>query len=464
MGRVWVARELGTGTTPRLLAVKTTLSADNIGAEFWNLLLDEARIASQVQHPNVCSIHAFEVDEPSGVPYVVMDWSDGGSLHELLALLPKHVLACPIAAYVAARVCDGLHVAHELPDETGAPLGVVHRDVSPQNILISASGHVRLTDFGVAKARGSLHTPTETGEIKGKLSYMAPEQVTTRLSDRRADVFATGCVLYEATVGERPFHGVDAMATLYRLLEEPLARPSERIAGYPPGLEEIVIKALEREPDARYQSAEEMSRALEGWLALQGQRVSERDLSELVRAALGTKITERNRQIEVTIRELDAPPVVRSEPTLAGSVSSKPQRGGLGPRRTTLALTALVVSLGLLGLWLITRTSRSPSRNGQAELAPTSAASSVQPATGGVPSPTPTISAAPPPTPSSTPSEVSASTSASVKLWPIPPTRPRAGAGASSSSPDRPLKPGELPAVVKKPPRSLDTNNPFSNP
>ena len=244
MGRVWVAREENTG---RLFALKTTLGNEKAAGEYWNVLLDEARLAAQVQHRGVCTIHAFEIDEQLGIPYLVMDFSDGGSLYELLDACAGHRLDPVLAVSITAQLCDALQVAHDLCDEHGALLGVVHRDVSPQNILISASGHVQLTDFGVAKARGRLHAPTATGEIKGKLSYMAPEQVTQKDVDRRADVFALGCVLYEATVGERPFHGNDAVATLYQLLEQPLVLPSARLPGYPPDLEEIVRKALERD-------------------------------------------------------------------------------------------------------------------------------------------------------------------------------------------------------------------------
>ncbi len=244
MGRVWVAREENTG---RLFALKTTLGNEKAAGEYWNVLLDEARLAAQVQHRGVCTIHAFEIDEQLGIPYLVMDFSDGGSLYELLDACAGHRLEPILAVSIAAQLCDALQVAHDLCDEHGALLGVVHRDVSPQNILISASGHVQLTDFGVAKARGRLHAPTATGEIKGKLSYMAPEQVTQRDVDRRADVFALGCVLYEATVGERPFHGNDAVATLYQLLEQPLILPSARLPGYPTDLEDIVRKALERD-------------------------------------------------------------------------------------------------------------------------------------------------------------------------------------------------------------------------
>ncbi|HYQ00240.1 MAG TPA: serine/threonine-protein kinase [Polyangiaceae bacterium] len=354
MGRVWVAREENTG---RLFALKTTLGNEKAAGEYWNVLLDEARLAAQVQHRGVCTIHAFEIDEQLGIPYLVMDFSDGGSLYELLDASAGHRLEPAIAVSIAAQLCDALQVAHDLCDEHGAQLGVVHRDVSPQNILISTSGHVQLTDFGVAKARGRLHAPTATGEIKGKLSYMAPEQVTQRDVDRRADVFALGCVLYEATVGERPFHGNDAVATLYQLLEQPLILPSARSAGYPPDLEAIVRKALERDPAQRYQSAEELGSALSRWIANQGRLVTERDIAAVVNDRLGKAIAERTQRIASAEHDLDAPPPPPppTEQTLGGSSATT---GGERARKSKrlwgaaaggAAVLVLVVSFALRG-------------------------------------------------------------------------------------------------------------------
>ena len=218
MGRVWVAREQGLVARPRLVAIKTALAEEAASEDYWKVLLDEARIASQIQHPNVCSIHAL--DRERGVVYLVMDWSDGGSLRELLDELPNTRMEATIGARIIAHVCAGLHAAHELVGDDGQPLHVVHRDVSPQNVLISSNGQVKITDFGVAKARGQIHAATQTGEVKGKLSYMAPEQVTTRDVDRRADVFALGCVLYETTLGVRPFHGRSSVELASSILRD----------------------------------------------------------------------------------------------------------------------------------------------------------------------------------------------------------------------------------------------------
>ena len=511
MGRVWVAREENTG---RLFALKTTLGNEKAAGEYWNVLLDEARLAAQVQHRGVCTIHAFEIDEQLGIPYQVMDFSDGGSLYELLDASPGHRLQPPIAVSITAQLCDALQVAHDLCDEHGAQLGVVHRDVSPQNILISSAGHVQLTDFGVAKARGRLHAPTATGEIKGKLSYMAPEQVTQRDVDRRADVFALGCVLYEATVGERPFHGNDAVATLYQLLEQPLVLPSTRMPGYPTDLEEIVRKALERDPAMRYQSAEELGSALSRWIANQGRLVTERDIASIVNERLGKAIAERTQRIASAEHELDAPPPASPPPpteqTLGGSTATTGGERARKSKRLWWAVAAggaalvLIASLALGG----GRNSAPPlvasapvaTLNATASAPPPSTATSTVPET----PITVTLIASPPRAalylddgpalpnpylltvaPDSKPHQVRASApgfadrteelrldgnkEVRLTLAALPPgarnptQKPKASAEPTHAGTQAPTS-GDLPKVVTRRPRVLDSDNPFGNP
>jgi serine/threonine-protein kinase len=333
MGRVWVARETrvipGTGKW-RLVAVKTALAEDGASQDFFRSLFDEARIASLLTHPNVCTIHVVEKER--GVDYLVMDYSDGASLRELLDATPGKRLDHHVAARLVARVCSGLQAAHDLVGEDGEPLGVVHRDVSPQNVLIAANGQVRITDFGVAKARGQLHAPTQTGEVKGKIAYMAPEQVTTKDIDRRVDVFAVGCVLYEATVGERPFHGGDALSTLYQLLEEPIVPPSARAPGYPPELEAIVLKAMERDREQRYPSAAEFGRALERWLISEKATVTDADVAAALRGALAEHIDTLHSKIENAITAIesgkaDSLPPPEDEPVTIAKGYATPQGG-----------------------------------------------------------------------------------------------------------------------------------------
>jgi len=290
MGKVWAARRVE-ATAQHIVAVKTALEEMAGDEQFERMLLDEARIAASIVHPNVCAIR--EVGSERGIAYLVMDWMDAGSLLDLMAACPNRRMDPFVAVRIISNVASGLHAAHELTGEDGSLLNVVHRDVSPQNVLLSSAGHVKVADFGVAKAKGQLHAPTETGEVKGKLSYMAPEQLTSKIFDRRADVFALGCCLYEVTTGERPFHGGDALETMYKLLETDCVLPSSIVEGYPVELEKIVLRTLEKEPEKRFQTADELRVALEGLLAKTGRLVTDRDVAELVRACLSSTLDRK---------------------------------------------------------------------------------------------------------------------------------------------------------------------------
>jgi serine/threonine protein kinase len=273
--------------------------------EFERVFVDEARIASSIVHPNVCTI--YEMGAERAIPYLVMEWIDGGSLHDILVASEGRRIDYFVAARIIASVCSGLHAAHELTDLDGAPMHVVHRDVSPQNILISEHGHVKIVDFGVARAKGQLHKPTETGELKGKLSYMAPEQLTSKHFDRRADLFALGCVLFQATVGQRPFHGNDALETMYKLLETECERPRTLCPDYPEELEAIVLKALSKNVETRYQTADEFERDLERFLTTQGKLITDRDITGLVAHTLGPFVRRRAEDLRNALEAADHP-------------------------------------------------------------------------------------------------------------------------------------------------------------
>jgi serine/threonine-protein kinase len=319
MGRVWAARQVGS-PLQRLVAVKTAISSQSQTPEFQRLFMDEARIASLIHHPHVCGV--YELGEENGTLYLVMEWCDGASLRQVMDKLPDGRMDLAVAARIVANVAAGLHAAHELEDSDGTKLRVVHRDVSPQNVLISKNGHVKVADFGVAKAQGQLHRPTETGEMKGKLAYMAPEQVTAKDIDHRADIFALGCVLYEVTVGRRPFHGEGALSTLYQLLEQKVAPPGEVCPGYPPELSTIVLKALAKEADARFQTAEDLRVELEGWIASTGSKANEREITALLRATLGDEIDRKSRSINEAAAKLKERGPADSEAPGSGRPSS----------------------------------------------------------------------------------------------------------------------------------------------
>jgi eukaryotic-like serine/threonine-protein kinase len=301
MGRVWAARRMGS-PLQRLVAVKTGLDADHQTVEFQESFTDEARIASLLRHPNVCGVYEFGRHE--GVLYQAMEWCDGASLRTVLDHVPEQRLDFVVAARIVASVSAGLHAAHQLEDDDGVPLHVVHRDVSPQNILISRRGQVKVTDFGVAKAAGQLHQPSSSGEIRGKAMYLAPEQITTYEVDQRTDIFALGCVLYEATVGRGPFHRDGSLPNLYHMLSGEVHSPRRLVSGYPEELEQIVLKALARDPRDRYQTAEELGVALEEWLARSRVMVTEQIIADLMTRTADEFIQEKARRIEQAMARL----------------------------------------------------------------------------------------------------------------------------------------------------------------
>ena len=465
MGRVWVALDTGAPTL-RLVALKTTLGGSDAGggAEFGAVLADEAALAARITHPNVCA--TLEMGRDGAVHFLVMDWSDGASLRDVLNASPNQRIAPELAAFIGASVAAGLHAAHELTDEHDHLLGVVHRDVSPQNILISMRGHVRLADFGVAKARGQLHRPTETGEVKGKLSYMAPEQVTSKVIDRRADIFALGCVIYEAALGVRPFHGADALATMYKILEEDLTPPRAVDANFPAELEAVLAKALAKDPNQRYQTAEELAGALLEYLASTRRSHADKQVAELLGGAFGASLQERNRMIQNAAQQLlrgETDPALVATPASPLPPQTLTPDGGIErstgvtrkdarPGRTiaVLAGVATLATLLVLAFW---------SMNGKERV------DSDKPPVAASPAPV----AAPSPVVSSTEAELVPAVDALPVEAPlpsaVPPTRGSRGsrgsarpAPASSSIFDGAV----LPKLPTKKPRPIDRDNPFA--
>jgi len=293
MGHVWAARtkgKLGFSRTVALKVVRPEYAADQ---EYARMLTDEASVAAAVQHPNVCEL--LEFDESDGLLYLVMEWVPGDSLGGLMHHGDK---LRPFSFYSAARICAdaaaGLHAAHEAVGADGVSLGIVHRDVSPPNILVSVDGLVKVSDFGIAKARYQLHAKTRTGEVKGKFGYIPPEQILgAGKVTRQADIYALGCVLYVATLGLRPFgSGPKAMP---KILNGRYRRPRDLYPDYPKGLEDIICRALSLDPANRQPTAEVLRRELEEWIASTGKVITSVDIGRSVRKRL---TPERQRIIE----------------------------------------------------------------------------------------------------------------------------------------------------------------------
>jgi serine/threonine-protein kinase len=315
MARVWAARQHGQRGFQKLVAIKTLLPHLADEAEFERMFLDEARIASGVHHPNVCEI--YELGEEERTLYLAMEWVSGDSMSRLLRVAGNvEALDSRIVARIVADACAGVHAAHELADEGGRLLDVVHRDMTPQNILLTTDGVAKVCDFGVAKALGQLHEQTSAGQLKGKLSYMSPEQVTGAPIDRRSDVFALGCVLYEATTGVRPFKGERDHMVLEAILNGEVPPPTSFIRNFPVELERIILRALAHQPILRYPTAERMRFALEEFLT-KGQLVTQSNVAQVVRTRLGEQIERRRERI-------------RHASTLAEQVGWDPAGGALG--------------------------------------------------------------------------------------------------------------------------------------
>ncbi len=295
MARVWAARLHGQRGFQKLVAIKTILPELARDPEFERMFLDEARIASGVHHPNVCEI--YELGEEQRVLYLVMEWVSGDSFSRVLRASGRTEAIDPrVAARIVADACAGLHSAHELTDESGRPMGVVHRDLSPHNILLTADGVAKVADFGVAKALGQLHEQTSAGQLKGKIAYMSPEQISGSGIDRRSDVFSLGCVLYEATTGERPFKGDGDAQVMHAVLKGEAVPPSQIIRGYPKELEQIVLRAIAAQAITRFPSAERMRFALEEYLT-RGPLVTQSNVAQVVRARLGEHLERRKERI-----------------------------------------------------------------------------------------------------------------------------------------------------------------------
>jgi eukaryotic-like serine/threonine-protein kinase len=326
MARVWAARQHGQRGFSKTVAIKTILPHLAHNPEFERMFLDEARIAAGVHHPNVCEI--YELGEEGHVLYLAMEWVNGDSLmHVLRGAAGKTGVAIDIrvAARVVADACAGVHAAHELTDEDGRLLNVVHRDISPHNILVSLEGTVKVTDFGVAKALGQSHQETAAGQVKGKVAYMAPEQIGGNDFDRRADVFAMGCVLYETVTGQQVFRGSSDPQVMQAVLRGTYEPATALVKGFPPELSAVIDCALAPEPRMRFATAERMRVAIEEWLAKSGSLVTPTQIGAVVRQRLGPSLDRRKEHVKAAMASLQPDvPTTRD----IGHTPSQPQPGG----------------------------------------------------------------------------------------------------------------------------------------
>ncbi len=281
MAEVYLARLRGQAGFVRDVAVKRMFPHLAEHAPTLELFQYEALLLAELNHPNIP--YVFDLGWAEGTWYLAMEYIDGYSVTDLWRAGQRAGLPMPlsVALGVVLQACEGLHHAHERCDRAGRHLAIVHRDVTPHNLMVTRDGVVKVLDFGVA--RTAARRGTEAGVLRGTLSYMAPEQVRGRPVDRRADVFALGVVLYELTTGSRLFRGTDVQV-MTAIVEQDVPPPSSRWAEYPPALEAIVLDALRRDPGARIQSAAELARRLEQFALLEDVPVGPRTLAEYMQA------------------------------------------------------------------------------------------------------------------------------------------------------------------------------------
>lgn len=282
MAEVHLARAVAPSGLETLVALKR-LRPDLPEGEYLPMFFDEVRLALRLRHPNLT--YALDTSAAFDHRYYVMEFLDGSDVRRLATRAAEAgtTLALELVLPILLGACAGLHHAHECRDEDGQPLGIVHRDISPANLVVTYDGRVKLIDFGIA-SYAQRRCETRVGIVKGKVRYLAPEQFLLQPVDRRSDVFALSIVLWELTVGKKPFDSDNDYAVMRAICEGEAPRPSSVRAGYPPELEAIVLKGLRRAPEERWQSAAELGRALERFAAARSIHAGTAEVAQRMKA------------------------------------------------------------------------------------------------------------------------------------------------------------------------------------
>jgi serine/threonine protein kinase len=321
MAEVFKAKTFGVEGFERIVAVKRILPNIAEDEEFITMFIDEAKIAVQLQHANIAQI--FELGTFEDAYFIALEYVRGRDMRAIFDRLRQRgeILPLPQACYIIMQVCEGLDYAHNKRDSQGQELHLVHRDISPQNVLVGYEGEVKLIDFGIAKAAGKAGK-TQAGILKGKFGYMSPEQVRGLPIDRRSDIFSVGICLYELLTNERLFVGESDFSTLEKVRNVEILPPSSYNRAIPPELEQIVLKALARDPEDRYQNAIDLHDDLQQFLYKFGIIGSRKDLAAWMKKSFPAEIEEENAKME-QFRQIAAPP-----PPPSGSSSGGRSGGG----------------------------------------------------------------------------------------------------------------------------------------
>jgi hypothetical protein len=300
MATVCLARAVDRRQGPPLVAIKRPHRHLQGDKTFLTMLVDEARLASSIDHPNVVRVRELGFD--GGMPFIVMDYVEGTSLAELRRELSAigRAIDVRVAVRIALDALAGLHAAHELKDDNGKPLHIIHRDVSPHNVLIGCDGQSHITDFGIAKAEDRIQT-TRTHEVKGKLAYLAPERIDKRrICTVQSDVFSMAVVLWECFAGRRLFRGEEAVDILQEVMTAHIPTPKQIGVQIPQALDDVIARALSRDLETRYATAEDLAQAIER--AAGPEHVgTHTDVARLMEAIFGPRMALRQDQVRATI-------------------------------------------------------------------------------------------------------------------------------------------------------------------
>lgn len=328
MAEVFKALPAGAEHIDQIVAIKRILPNIAKDGEFIGMFIDEARIAGQLTHPNICRI--YELGRVGNDHYIAMQFLWGRDLLKVMNRYKKagRLVSPSMAAFIGAKALSALHYAHTKSDKRGQPLNIIHRDVSPQNIIVGYSGQVKLIDFGVARA-ATQSQKTQAGILKGKFGYMSPEMIRGLPIDHRSDVFAMGICLHELLTSSRLFYGETDFATLELVRDAKVAPPSHKAPGIPAALDAIVMRALSREVSERYQSAGEMQLALEHFLATYDPQYGEADVGMAMRQAFHTEVQRERERLELYLHMLERGELVR------GAIIPAPAQPGEAGRRST---------------------------------------------------------------------------------------------------------------------------------
>ncbi len=289
MAEIYLARMSGLAGFAKHVVLKRILPSHARDAEFVRMFFNEARYAATLDHPNIA--HVYDLGEEQGLHYFTMEYLHGEDCRTLLRELVTRGLTLPMehALTIVVGAAAGCHFAHEMLGDDGKPLGLIHRDVSPSNVVVTYAGAVKLVDFGIAKAT-NLEDVTAIGVTKGKLAYMAPEQCRGESLDRRVDVYALGVLLYELTTQRRAFAGQNDANVMWAVISGEVPPPSSHVPGYPPALAAIIARAMHKDRMHRFATARELSQAIEGYARDAGLTLNPAALGEFLERTMGPKL------------------------------------------------------------------------------------------------------------------------------------------------------------------------------